>query len=103
MAYNKMLPSSRRFRSEKNPAAAGMQNAREESEATRRKSRGQKSAHQTVKPDTIRTRSLQPALHLTVQSEKKMGLTPLLNSLNTAGMTSPSMLHFTCHLVDSYT
>lgn len=36
MAYSKMLPSSRRFQSENNPGAAGMQRAKEESEGTRR-------------------------------------------------------------------
>lgn len=36
MAYSKMLRSSRRFQSENNPGAAGMQRAKEESEGTRR-------------------------------------------------------------------
>lgn len=46
---------------------------------------------------------LRAELHLTVQSEKKVGLTPLLNLLNAMRVTSASTLHFTCHLVDSYT
>lgn len=81
MAYSKILLSSRIFQSEKNPAPAGMQNAREESEANQETSRGQ-SAHQTVTADTVRTRSLRLELLQTVQSEQ-LGLIALPNSLNT--------------------
>lgn len=75
MAYSKILLSSRRFHPEKSLTPAGMQNAREGSEAISRP--GEDRLQTELLQLTVRTCSFWLVLQLTAQSEK-LGLMALL-------------------------